>query len=731
MAVGRSWLCHRVVRVVHDLFVTTPKGMESLLAAELRQLGIGDVRPSGAGVGCRATLEQALRICLWSRLASRVLLALDSFRASSPEELYAGVRAVDWSEHLSETGTLAVDCHVRDSKITHSRYAALTVKDAVVDQLRERTGTRPSVDVERPDIRINLYVLRNRARLSLDLSGAALHRRGYRSEGVVAPLKENLAAALLIEAGWPQRAAAGEPFVDPMCGSGTLPIEAALMAADIAPGLQRDYYGFPGWRGHDAALWRRLLEEARQRRDTGLQTLPKILGFDIDGRAVRAAHANLAAAGLTGRVHIERRALADARCEGCGERRGLVLVNPPYGERIGADSDLPALYREIGQTLRAHFPGWRACLFTGNTGLESRLGLKREKKSVFHNGALACELICYPVPEAEKRADGAPGEARDFANRLRKNLKRLQRWAQREGIGCYRVYDADLPDYNFAVDLYQGEGRWVHAQEYQAPARIDPERAERRRQAALGVIAEVLEVSPDNVFYKVRRRQKGAEQYQRQGRRGRFYEVGEYGCRLRVNFEDYLDTGLFLDHRPVRRRIQDEAAGKRFLNLFCYTGVATVHAAAGGAVSSVSVDLSARYLEWAEQNLRLNGVSTEQHRLVRADVMQWLKTPDVIRQYRGQFDLVFVDPPVFSNSKRMDDVFDVQKHHVELIRRAMALLAPGGQLIFSTNLRRFRLDCSRLDRFVIEDISRASIPEDFSRRANIHHCFILTHRGVG
>ena len=716
--------------VLHDLFVTAPKGVEELLAAELRQLGLESVRPASAGVACRATLEQAYRVCLWSRLASRVLLPLADFRASTPEELYAAVQGVDWSRHLAPDGTLAVDCHVRDSKITHSHFAALKVKDAVVDQFREATGRRPSVDVETPDLRINLYLFRNRGRLGLDLSGSALHRRGYRTEGLLAPLKENLAAALLVATGWPERAAAGEPFVDPMCGSGTLPIEAALMAGDVAPGLLRDYWGFRGWLGHDATLWEGLLDEARERRQAGLGRLPKILGFDLNARAVRVAIANLAALELAGHVHIERRALPDARCEGCGERRGLVLVNPPYGERLGADSDLPALYRLIGDTLKQRFGGWRACLFTANTRLESRLGLKGGTRRHFYNGALACELICYAVPAAQQVQTQAPApapaparEAADFANRLRNNLKRLQRWAQREGADNYRVYDADLPDYNFAVDLYQGERRWVHAQEYQAPARIDPARAEARRRAALAVMAEVLAVPPDQVFYKVRQRQKGADQYRRQGRGGRFHEVREHGCRLRVNFEDYLDTGLFLDHRPVRRRIQAQAAGKRFLNLFCYTGAATVHAVVGGAISSLSVDLSARYLDWARANLQLNGADEAAHRLLRADVMAWLRQPDTRREHGGRFDLVFVDPPTFSNSKRMENPFDVQRDHVELIRRSMDLLAPGGELVFSTNLRGFRLDRDGLGRFQIDDISRATIAEDFRRRSNIHHCF--------
>lgn len=720
---------------MHDFFVTTPKGMESLLAGELRQLGIAAPRVGRAGVACRGSLEQAYRVCLWSRLASRVLLGLGHFEAASPEALYEGIRGLDWGLHLSPDGTLAVDAQVRDSSIRHSHYAALTVKDAVVDQFRERTGSRPSVDTERPDVRINLYLIKNRARLSLDLSGASLHRRGYRARGVAAPLKENLAAALLIESGWPALAAEGAPCVDLMCGSGTLPIEAALIAGDIAPALQRAYFGFLGWRGHEADLWQRLREEALQRRAEAAGRIPKLLGFDVDRRAVSAAQANLAAAGLGGCVHIERRPLEQARCEGCGERRGLVLINPPYGERIGAGSGLPALYRSIGQTLKQHFPGWRAALFTGNAALESRLGLKRDKRTRLYNGPIACELIQYPLPAARSAVSQRPvlpgeypGEdVQAFSNRLRKNARHYARWAARAGIDCYRVYDADLPDYALAVDLYQGDSRWVQVQEYQAPARIDPERAAQRCQAALGAIGEVLEVAPEKVFYKQRRRQRGAAQYSRQARSGRFHPVREFNARFLVNLEDYLDTGLFLDHRPLRRLIQEQAAGKRFLNLFCYTGAATVHAALGGASESLSVDLSKRYLAWAERNLLLNGCDPARHRRLRADVLAWLEQAEVKRELGGRFDLALVDPPAFSNSKRMNGVFDVQRDHVTLIRRSMALLKPDGQLFFSTNLRRFELDRDGLRGYRIDNLSQWSIPEDFKRRPDIHRCFSIRH----
>jgi 23S rRNA (guanine2445-N2)-methyltransferase / 23S rRNA (guanine2069-N7)-methyltransferase len=721
-----------------SFFATTPKGIEPLLADELAALGASAIQITRAGAAFEGTLEIGYRACLWSRVASRILLTLTQFPAASPEALYAGIREIRWDEHLSPEGTLAVDFTTAQSQITHSHFGALKVKDAIVDQFRENYGIRPSVRIERPDLRVNVYLYKNRARISLDLAGDSLHRRGYREEGLQAPLKENLAAAILLYAGWPTLAADGAPLLDLMCGSGTLPIEAALMAADIAPGLLRPYFGFSGWRGHDASLWERLLAEARARKQ--LDRLPPVVGYDSDRRAVKAAFANVERVGLRGAVHIERRELAGARP--VGQRPGLVVVNPPYGERMGDTVTLPRLYGELGEVLRRHFGDWRAAVFTGNPDLIHRLRLRAESTRTLYNGKLTCELSNFEIPPAQTpinptvtpRIDKAitppaQTQAADdvhvemFANRLRKNLKTLGRWARREGIDCYRLYDADLPEYALAIDLYPGEKLWVHVQEYQAPASIDPGRAELRLNAALAVIPEVLEIPPEQVFFKVRRRQKGDAQYQKLDAVARFYPVREGRCRFLVNFTDYLDTGLFLDHRPTRAMILELAQGKRFLNLFGYTGTASVCAALGGATDTTTVDMSNTYLDWTRRNLELNGITGYPHRLIRADCLEWLD--DEARQagLNGTYDLIFLDPPTFSNSKRMEETFDVQRDHLDLLRKTARLLRPDGLLIFSTNRRRFRLDRAALTHLSVEDISAATIPQDFARHRDIHHCW--------
>jgi 23S rRNA (guanine2445-N2)-methyltransferase / 23S rRNA (guanine2069-N7)-methyltransferase len=705
------------------LFATCPKGLELLLAEELRTLGAHGVRETRAGAEFSGALETAYRACLWSRLASRVLLPLAEFAAHTPDDLYRGVRTVRWDEHLAPEGTLAVDFTTTASAITHSHFGALKVKDAIVDQLREQHGVRPSVDTARPDIRVNVYLHRDHAILSLDLSGESLHRRGYRAEAVEAPLKENLAAAILIRAGWPTVTADGGTLVDLMCGSGTLPIEAALMAADAAPGLLRPYFGFLHWRQHDAPLWQRLLAEAHERRDAGVARATSIRGYDSDPRAVRIAQDNLRRAGLDEHAGIALRALADCAAE--SGKPGLVVVNPPYGERLGEAAQLPALYAELGQALKNCFAGWRAAVFTGNPEVAKNIGVRARKMHVLWNGAIECRLLHFDVAEEwymKERDPSKPIElsqgARIFENRLRKDLKHFGKWARRQEIFAYRVYDADLHDYNLAIDVYESDRRYVHVQEYEAPESVDPMKARRRLNEALAVIPQVLEIPPQQVFFKQRRRQKDGAQYEKLSETGEFHEVREGPCRLLVNFTDYLDTGLFLDHLLTRNLVGELANGKRFLNLFGYTGTASVHAALGGASATTTVDMSYTYLDWAKRNLELNGIRGRQHALVQADVLQWLK-----EERPERYGLIFLDPPTFSRSKRMDGTLDIQRDHTSLIRDTVALLEPGGTLVFSTNLRRFRLEQEALAGLEIEDITRRTIPADFERNPRIHQCF--------
>jgi 23S rRNA (guanine2445-N2)-methyltransferase / 23S rRNA (guanine2069-N7)-methyltransferase len=719
-------------------FVSCGKGLEYLLVDELLALGCAHATAARAGANVEGTLHDAQRTVLWSRLASRVLWPIAEYDCPDERALYAGAATVEWSRHLRADMTLAVDAHVSGDAITHARYAAQRIKDAVVDTLRGRGGERPDVDLDNPDLRLNLVVRASKAgskaMLSVDLGGGPLHRRGWRQMQGEAPLKETLAAAVLMRGGWPSLYAEGGALLDPMCGSGTLLIEGALMAADVAPGLLRDLQGAGAspsrWLGFDDAHWRGLIDEATQRERKGRAVLQsRFHGSDLDPHAIRAARENAERAGV---VEVIDFAVRDvAQLAQTMDARGLVVCNPPYDARLAAD---PQLYRALGDALKRVAPDWRASLLCGDAELARATGLRAAKKYQMFNGAIECALIvCDPIrpPQREVSLD-APTPALSegaqmVSNRVRKNLKAGKAWRSRESVTCYRVYDADIPEYAAAIDVYIGESTgelWLHVQEYAAPAEIPEATTRKRLQELLAGARDAFGVPRERVAVKTRAKGKGGSKYADSGafKRGETLDVREGAAKLRVNLFDYLDSGLFLDHRPMRLRIAEEARDARFLNLFAYTGAATVHAAVGGAAQTTSVDLSATYLQWCADNLKLNAISGARHRLVQADVLQWLLAD------RGEYDLIFCDPPTFSNSARADD-FDVQKDHVRLLEAAMARLAFGGTLYFSNNYRRFRFDDAAISAFAVcEDISADTIPPDFARNPRIHRAWRLRAR---
>lgn len=697
-----------------DFFATAPRGFEELLAAELRDLGLASARVQRGGVAFSEPLAGAYRACLWSRVANRILLHVARFEAQDEQALYNGVQGIDWSAHLGVGNTLAVDFTGVRARIAHSRFAQQRVKDAVVDQLRDASGARPSVDTDQPDVRINVHMLEATVTVAIDLSGESLHQRGYRREGRSAPLKENVAAAMLLRAEWPALAAQGGALIDPMCGSGTLLIEAAWMATDTAPGLLRTRFGFHRWRGHNDTLWKPLIDEALERQERGAENPPIILGFDQDEGAVTASRDHLRRAGLADWVPVE--------CAEVGQLqrpadlpRGLVITNPPYGQRLAEQHELVPLYLSLGQVLKTRFAGWRAMVLNGSG---CALGLKPERSWQVFNGPIECRLERFEL-QCGSEGEGV-NPAQDLINRLHKNQWQLKKWLAREDIYAYRVYDADIPEYALAVDVYNAQdGRWLHVQEYAAPATVDAGKAQARLRAALSVLPSALHTAPSKLVYKVRQRQRGEQQYQRMAEQGQYLEVQEGPCRLLVNLTDHLDTGLFLDHRPVRQWMGEHARGKRFLNLYAYTGAATVHAGLGGAASTTSVDLSKTYLAWLQRNLNLNQLNSPAHHLIQEDVMGWLQRCD------QRYDLIFLDPPSFSSSKRMAGNLDIRRDHVALIQAAAACLSEDGLLIFSTNRKGFKLDPVLHEQFSIEDRTAWSIPKDFQRPGWVHGCWFI------
>jgi 23S rRNA (guanine2445-N2)-methyltransferase / 23S rRNA (guanine2069-N7)-methyltransferase len=712
---------------------TCPKGMEQLLADELMTIGALEIKQTVAAVHFQGSLEVAYKACLWSRIANRILMPLLSFKLDSTDDLYSHAVEISWEEHLTEDNSIAIDFIGTSKHIDNSMYGAQLLKDAIVDRIRRITGGRPNVDAKAPDIRIQARQHKGQVVVSLDMSGDSLHRRGYRTGQGSAPLKENLAAALLMRAGWSEIAQQGGALIDPMCGSGTFLIEAAMMAADIAPCINRQTFGFSHWLQHDVDLWNEVLSDAEQRKQAGLDAFSNdIRGYDGNNRVLEVTVANIENAGLDEHIRIAHKPL-DQFGKATADT-GLLITNPPYGARMGEEEQLVPLYQKLGTVLQKNFVQWRAAVYTGNLNLARELDLSPAKQYSLFNGSIPCKLLVFDNMQskseqiAERLSRPAPvqplsEEAKMLFNRMKKNQKRLKSWLKKSATTCYRLYDADIPEYAAAIDIYEQR---IYVQEYAAPSSIETHVAKKRFETIKRAVKEFAGGHFEKVYYKERRRQKGDSQYQRLSDEvSESIVVNEGRARFEVNLSDYLDTGLFLDHRPVRSMLGDLCQGKSLLNLFCYTATATVQAALGGAKSSLSIDMSNTYLDWAKRNFELNSLSSSKHQLLRADCLKWLEQED-----GHSFDVIFLDPPTFSNSKKMESVLDIQRDHPELIRNAMAKLNPEGKLVFSNNFRKFKLDELISRQFNCENITPQTLDMDFERNQRIHNVWLITKRSA-
>ena len=710
-----------------QLFATTARGFEELLKSELTELGAQDAKVAQGGVHYWADDETLYRTLLWSRLSSRILLPIVQAKVFSDLDLYSAVVGVNWLDYFDEKVHFFVDFNGTNQEIRHTQFGAMRVKDGIVDYFERHGRARPNVDKEQPDIRIHAYLNRDDVVLSLDLSGDALHMRGYREDTGKAPLRETLAAAIVLRSGWQK----GTPLVDPMCGSGTLLIEAAQMEAQIAPQLYRLHWGFDFWQGHNQAAWEKVKEEALALAEAEKQreNSPHFYGFDLDHRVLQKAKQNAKNAGVAHLMQWQQGDVAAIKNPSLNVA-GTVICNPPYGERLGTTPALIALYSVFGQRLKQQFAGWNASIFSGEPSLLDCLRLRSHRQFKAKNGPLDCVQKNYQIAERTEqsavenalefdRTSSVTSEvAVDFANRLQKNIKKIEKWAKQQGLDAYRLYDADLPEYNLAVDRYADH---IVVQEYAAPKNIDENKARQRLLDAVNATLQVTGIETNKLILKVRQKQKGTNQYEKLANKGEYFYVNEYGAKLWVNLTDYLDTGLFLDHRLTRKMLGEMAQGKDFLNLFAYTGSATVHAALGKAKSTTTVDMSNTYLNWAEQNLLLNDIEGKQHKLIQADCLQWLEKCD------RQFDLIFVDPPTFSNSKRMEDSWDVQRDHIKLMTNLKRILRPNGTIVFSNNKRGFKMDFAKLEELGLSavEISHKTLPLDFERNKQIHNCWLV------
>ena len=703
------------------LALTSP-GIEILLAQELKDLKAEQVVQKPEGVYFNSSIEHAYHICLRSRLSTRILLKLGEGDAANKDELFATAQSIKWSALFSSDNTFAIDFVGTSDEIRNSQFGALTVKDAVVDHFRDLNQERPSVDKSTPQVSFQARLLRQKVAIYLDFSGRSLFKRGYRENTGAAPLKEHLAAAMITRSGWLDDTS--KPLVDPMCGSGTIVIEAVLMAAGYAPGIDRATWGFEYWLGHQVEAWKAAKSVAIEQSHVGLTQLKaKVFGVDLDSRVLKTAQQNAKNAGV--QRFIEFSCKDATHLKNAFGSQGTILFNPPYGERIGELPELVEGFAKLGQIFKSQFINWRIAILTANVELLSLMKMVSFKRYKFKNGPLDCQFALYNLDDKQVSSSNANAEFEHkdsaFANRLLKNKKNLKGWLKQEQVECYRLYDADIPEYNVAVDVY-GDHLVIH--EYSAPSNIEPEKVAKRLQEVVYFAPKVLGVPTDKVIIKTRAKQKGKEQYQRVEQTKKSMVVHEYGAKLKVNLWDYLDTGLFLDHRKTRQIVAKKSTGKSLLNLFAYTGSVSLQAALHGATKVTTVDMSNTYLSWAQDNFVLNNLSGHKYEFIQADCLQWLKKNE------EKFDVVFIDPPTFSNSKRMGESFDVQRDHVSLITDGMKSVNGGGELIFTNNKRNFKMDFDAVAALGlnVQEMSDKTRDKDFQRNKHIHNSWLITRK---
>lgn len=768
-----------------DVIITCADGLENALCTELDLFGLTGTRVRTGRVRASVALADFYKICLYSRVASRVLLPIGEYQFRQktqtinqvrdisgkktsrtletkaidedvPEALYEFASRYDWTSIFGVDNTFAIRLSTDKRLMVNQQFATLRIKDAIADCFNRKLGKRPDVN-KSPDFHIYAHATSELAELYLDLSGTSLHRRGYRVANTDAPLKENLASALLYECGWHK----GEhtAIIDPMCGSGTLIAEALLMRTNYPVGIEKtgSDFGFYDWQHHDDELWQDLANDALSDFHDNLDNLKKnlvdgsfiALALDADANAIKACHKNLIASALAPiaeYIRLEQRPLAQARpiLSTISSDYPLVITNPPYGERLGDSDFIKPLYHGLGLIVA---DGLRTCgradmaVLASHVEHADTLPIAEPKTLKCHNGALTVYFRHGAIDFAKSdywannliinftKKDINNPDSQEFINRLQKNIANLKKYAQKNHISNMRIYDADLPNYNVAIDVY---GDKIHVQEYAPPKQIPADVAKTRFNLALSAVRDVFNVQRERIFIKTRMRQSGNDQYTKNDaqKHKKMMVACEHGAYLYVNFTDYLDTGLFIDHRNIRKIIKDESRGKDVLNLFAYTCTASVHSAMGGAKSVTSVDLSSNYLNWGKQNFALNGLDLTattpdglpKYQFIAADTFGWL------RANTEQYDLIFIDPPTFSNSKKFKGTFDVQRDHVALISRAMNRLRAGGVLYFSNNFTKFVLDDELKNRYDVVEMTDKTIGVDFNPKKPIHQSFKVTHK---
>ncbi len=793
-------------------------GLEALLKRELIALGY-EARVSQPGrVVFEGDWEAVCRSNIWLRTADRVLIEVQQFEAPDFDALFDTVKDFDWSQFIPEDASFPVIGRSRLSQLSSVPAIQRSVKRAVVESLKRFHGVEVLPETG-ATYKIEIALLNDIATLTIDSTGPSLHKRGYRKLAAEAPIKETLAAAMVDLSVWnPER-----PLIDPFCGSGTIPIEAALIGLNMAPGMNRQFSSSL-WNTFPSQLWSAAIDEANdlRRRDVTLQ----IIGTDRDEEVLSLARYHSQQAGVADQIHFQQKSFDELRSK---REFGCVITNPPYGERLEEQKRLIGLYESIPAVMQ-RLPTWSLFLITNMPQFESLIQKKATRRRKLFNGRLECTYYQFlgprpprqkpspteaelrpepevlikvtpqatvsssedpkatdpatsrsipmvvvnqakpapveidltpkvnePVPDAHPRAEStktppvmadletsaepavaktskpnsraneAPlfgglqskdhEQAEIFSNRISKRAKHLRRWPTKRGITCFRLYERDIPEIPLVVDRYED---YLHITEYERPHERDLARHAAWLELMKKTAAATLDLPISHVFLKRRRRDNDTRQYEKIDSMGKLIPVHENGLTFLVNLSDYVDTGLFLDHRLTRQMVFDEATDKDFLNLFAYTGSFSVYAAAAGARSTTTVDLSRNYLDWASENFKANELSGPAHRFIASDSIGFLES--AARDPRQRFDLAVVDPPTFSNSKRTESDWDVQSRHVELLSGVRSVMRPDGIVYFSTNFRRFKFHEHELPGFDCREISKQTVPEDFRNR-RIHRCW--------
>lgn len=743
------------------IILTCAESLENALLTELELFGMTAQKIAIGRVSVSASLVDIYTICLYSRVASRVLLPVAEhyFDKSQdgtpifddvPSVLYDTVKAIDWTQILSSQDTFVVKTSVDKRVTVNQKFATMRIKDAIVDCFYENQNTRPNVNTQNPDFVISVHIGLDKTLIALDLSGTSLHRRGYRVANTDAPLKENLASALLYTANWHTFCGQDKVvLIDPMCGSGTFIIEALLMYFDYPVGIDKasnsdSGFGFYKWAYHDENLWQNMTAQALDNFHYQLTHKPKIrtIATDSSRLAVTAMRKNVLSSALASVIEwidIDQKdlnQLSDTLQSLNTDDKLFLITNPPYGERLGQESLLKPLYQGLALTLKKYAPKNSVISVLAGKAEELDLLPFMDSQTVkCYNGAINVYFrtgnIYQSLPNDliyhfEKKSIQIDNDdnLEEFINRIQKNLVNLKKHAKKSHITNLRIYDADLPNFNVAIDIY---GDKVHIQEYAPPKQIDEAVAKRRFNLVLLVLRQLFDINKEDIYIKTRAKQSKNEQYTKQNNKNKRFIVQENKAYFYVNFTDYLDTGLFIDHRNMRQILFNSAYQKRVLNLYAYTCTASVQSALGGALSVTSVDLSDNYLQWGQDNFALNGFDLDKivdnkskFEFISADVFEWIK------HNTDKFDLIFIDPPTFSNSKKFYGTFDVQRDHTSLIKRAMNRLTDKGVLYFSNNFSKFVLDENLHNHFDICEITAQTTGFDFKK--SIHKSYEIRHK---